>query len=50
MHNTGYNYFLLQKQFYVFGECSIRVIEVTALLEYRDLEHPSMAITLVTVQ
>jgi len=38
---------------FVFGECSIRVIEVTALLEYRDLEHLSMAIILgvaITVQ
>jgi len=36
-----------------FGECSIRVIEMTALLEYRNLEHLSMAIILgvaITVQ
>jgi len=38
---------------FVFGECSIRVIKVTALLEYRDLKHLSMAIILgvaITVQ
>jgi len=37
----------------VFGECSIRVIEVTALLEYHGLEHLSMAIILgvaITIQ
>jgi len=38
---------------FVFNECSIRVVEVTALLEYRNLEYLSMAITLgvaITVQ
>jgi len=46
LHCRNNNYF-------VFGECSIRVIEVTALLEYRDLEQLSMAIILgvaITVQ
>jgi len=45
MYNTS-TVILHCRNNFVFGESSIRAIEVTALLEYRDLEHLSMTIIL----